>query len=242
MCSLKFAKQKQRSLSTKRQTGCLLANWQKQNDPKDDTTKQNPFSPYAPYGRRKRRGVKSPRSRGQSCFMENNQTQRFAREGLVEKPCGKAHRQPVKEEKQTTQKSETRALYVPENRAENRAFGPKQRRNPHFIDKRKKAFYNQTVRGFRLPKKANGWDASASYPRGIWTEVCFVLRRCKRHGFCVLYAPGCRAFLGVVMNQHRKPRQCFSLAALAKCAEQNTDRASIFRKKEKPCSERLHKN
>lgn len=130
-----------------------MANWQKQNDPKVDTTKQNPFSPYAPYGRRKRRGVKSPRSRGQSCFMENNQTQRFTREGLVEKPCGKAHRQPVKEEKQTTQKSETRALYVPENRAENRAFGPKQRRNPHFIDKRKKAFYNQTVRGFRLPKR-----------------------------------------------------------------------------------------
>lgn len=187
-------------------------------------------------------------ARGQTYCMENNQTQRFAREGLVEKPCGKAHRQPVKEEKQTTQKSETRALYVPVKRHKNRAFGPKQRRNPHFIDKRKKAFYNQTVRGFRLPKKANGWDASASYPRGIWTEVCFVLRRCKRHGFCVLYAPGCRAFLGAVMNQHRKPRQCFSLAALAGAngkpyaQGKNTDRASIFRKKQKPCSERLHKN
>lgn len=218
-----------------------MANWQKQNDPKVDTTKQNPFSPYAPYGRRKRRGVKSPRSRGQSCFMENNQTQRFAREGLVEKPCGKAHRQPVKEEKQTTQKSETRALYVPENRAENRAFGPKQRRNPHFIDKRKKAFYNQII-GVPFAKKTNGWDASARNSPRIWTEVCFVLRRCKRHGFCVLYAPGCRAFLGAVLNQRRKPQQCFSLTALAKCAEQNTDRASIFRKKEKPCSERLHKN
>lgn len=84
-------------------------------------------------------------ARGQTYCMGNNQTQRFAREGLVEKPCGKAHRQPVKEEKQTTQKSETRALYVPENRAENRAFGPKLCQKFHFIDKRKEAFYNQTI-------------------------------------------------------------------------------------------------
>ncbi len=90
----------------------------------------------------------------------------------MEKPCGKAHRQPVKEEKQTTQKSETRALYVPENRAENRAFGPKLRQKFHFIDKRKKAFYNQII-GVPFAKKTNGWDASARNSPRIWTEVCF---------------------------------------------------------------------
>jgi hypothetical protein len=186
-------------------------------------------------------------ARGQTYCMGNNQTQRFAHEVFVGKPCGKAHRQPAKEGKQTTQKSETRALYALVKHHKNRAFGPKQHPKFHFIDKRKEAFYNQII-GVPFAKKTNGWDASARNSPRIWTEVCFVLRRCKRHGFCVLYAPGCRAFLGAVLNQHRKPQQCFSLAALAGAngkpyaQGKNTDRASIFRKKEKPCSERLHKN
>ena len=152
-----------------------------------------PLWPAQTEGRQEKASAPVGQTGGQTYCMGNNQTQHFAHEVFVGKPCGKAHRQPVKEEKQTTQKSETRALYVPENRAENRAFGPKQRQKFHFIDKRKKAFYNQII-GVPFAKKTNGWDASASYPRGIWTEVCFVLRRCKRHGFCVLNAPGCRAF------------------------------------------------
>ena len=161
---------------------------------------------------------------------------KFLWESRDEKVC-----RLLKIEENRQHRRATSAFLGAPKQTKQRAFCPKQRRNPHFIDKRKKAFYNQII-GVPFAKKTNGWDASARNSPRIWTEVCFVLRRCKRHGFCVLYAPGCRAFLGVVMNQHRKPRQCFSLAALAKCAEQNTDRASIFRKKEKPCSERLHKN
>ena len=122
-----------------------MANWQKQNDPKDDTTKRNPILPHVSYGPGKRRVTRAPDSVGKVDLWKTTKTRHFAHEVSVEKPCEKAHRQPVKEEKQTTQKSETRALYVPENRAENRAFGPKLRQKFHFIDKRKKAFYNQTI-------------------------------------------------------------------------------------------------
>lgn len=118
---------------------------EKRNGLHGDTTKRNPFLPHVSYGPGKRRVTRAPDSVGKVALWKTTKTRHFAHEVSVEKPCEKAHRQPVKEGKQTTRKSETRALYAPIKHHKNRAFGPKQHPKFHFIDKRKEAFYNQTI-------------------------------------------------------------------------------------------------
>ncbi|MFR4008289.1 MAG: hypothetical protein ACLT0Y_02525 [Christensenellales bacterium] len=80
-------------------------------------TKQDRFSPYAPYGRRKRRGVKRKPLRlgGKPIVWETTKHSALRTKFLWESRAGRLIDSLQKKGKQTTQKSETRALYALEN-------------------------------------------------------------------------------------------------------------------------------